>query len=332
MKITALIWSFIITLAVIHAGPVKRPDPQAQCSKKRSKLLKRESLHSVELTALEQQASGSGLYYIEYYGRMTVGTPAQTFNVIFQTGPSAAPWVIDSACRSPAFLDAWKFNSSKSTTYKAHPGTPWVVPYGGSGTAKVVEGVYGTDPLLVGNIALKDTGIGFAQKVYDRFAHHRVCGVLSLGPKMEASNSTSTFMKAVIDQNVISDPVFSVYLPSSRHGRYASGEIVFGGIDSRRFNGDLTWTPVIEGLDPSTWAIQIDGISFNDERLRTRKLAALNIAYPSIDVSKEAAEVFHKNIPGARPNDGRWEVPCDLRNSATGSISFTISGRASVFL
>ncbi|KAF9943378.1 hypothetical protein BGZ67_000058 [Mortierella alpina] len=279
-------------------------------------------------TPKDPPVADSGMQYLEYYGLITIGSPAQTFKVVFQTGSNKAPWVTDILCQSPALQVLRKFSSSKSTTYKALPETPetWSMVCGDN---RNVGGVYGSDSLLVGHLKLKDTTIGFARNMYDSFARYGVSGVLSLGPKMlDPGTNVATFMKAAIDQDVISKPIFSVYLPSSRNGRYASGEIVFGGIASKIDEGDLTYASVIDEADATKWVIEIDNISFNGKNEGISGRAALDTANPFIHIGCRAAFALHKHIPGARIANNKWMVPCNLSSNTRDSISFTISGQA----
>merc|ERR1711939_878156 len=90
------------------------------------------------------QASGSADITIQdfqnaqYYGQATVGTPPQTFNVIFDTG-SANLWVPNSKVGLRGLMKH-KYDSSKSSTYVKN-GTEFKIQYG-SGP---VSGIWSQD-------------------------------------------------------------------------------------------------------------------------------------------------------------------------------------------
>eukprot|EP01079_Euglenida_sp_SAG-EU17-18_P007092 gene7092-1267_t len=64
----------------------------------------------------------------QYYGPITVGTPPQDFNVLFDTGSSNL-WVPGPACKSASCLAHKKYAPTKSTSYKAD-GRNFSIQYG----------------------------------------------------------------------------------------------------------------------------------------------------------------------------------------------------------
>ena len=69
----------------------------------------------------------------QYYGEIGLGTPAQTFKVVFDTGSSNL-WVPSSSCSSLSCSLHSKFDTSKSSTYKKD-GRVFNVTYGSGGVA-----------------------------------------------------------------------------------------------------------------------------------------------------------------------------------------------------
>ncbi|KAF9955290.1 Fibroblast growth factor receptor substrate 3 [Mortierella alpina] len=116
-----------------------------------------------------------------------------------------------------------------------------------------VEGVYGYDSLVVGDVELEKATFGLAEFLSVSVPFHGVDGVFPLGPAhRDPWTNVRTFMKSAMDESVISDPVFSVYLPSRRRGPNAHGEIVFGGIDTTKYDAaDLTYVEIINKIDPT---------------------------------------------------------------------------------
>jgi hypothetical protein len=74
-------------------------------------------------------------------------------------------------------------------------------------------------------------------------------GILGLGyPSLTQAASSgegayNPFVFNLASQNVIKEPIFSIYLNSISKPGW-SGEIIFGGIDQSKFNGNLTYLPL----------------------------------------------------------------------------------------
>lgn len=75
-------------------------------------------------------------------------------------------------------------------------------------------------------------------------------GILGLGyPKLTAASSKgqgayNPFVFNLATQGVIAEPIFSVFMNSASKTGWA-GEIIFGGVDTTKFRGNLTYMPVV---------------------------------------------------------------------------------------
>ncbi|CAK9858929.1 unnamed protein product [Sphagnum jensenii] len=175
----------------------------------------------------------------QYYGEIGIGTPAQNFAVLFDTGSSNL-WVPSSKCYfSLACYFHTRYESSSSSTYKEN-GTSFAIQYGtGSMT-----GFLSQDNIAIGDLtvinqvfaeATQEPGLTFVAAQFD--------GILGLGFKEISVDSVTPVWYNMLSQGLVTQPVFSFWLnrdASQENG----GELVFGGVDPKHFQGTHIYTPV----------------------------------------------------------------------------------------
>ncbi|KAH9331466.1 hypothetical protein KI387_003574, partial [Taxus chinensis] len=175
----------------------------------------------------------------QYYGEIGIGTPPQTFTVIFDTGSSNL-WVPSTKCYfSLACFFHSKFKSSKSSTYKKD-GKSCDIQYG-SGS---ISGFLSKDDVTVGELVVKDQvftettkepGLTFVIAKFD--------GILGLGFQEISVDKVVPVWYNMIEQGLVQEPVFSFWM-NRNADEDEGGEIVFGGVDPKHFKGNHTYTPV----------------------------------------------------------------------------------------
>ncbi|XP_004391239.1 pepsin A, partial [Trichechus manatus latirostris] len=145
----------------------------------------------------------------EYFGTIGIGTPAQDFTVIFDTGSSNL-WVPSIYCSSAACTNHNRFNPDKSSTYEATSETVSITYGTGSMT-----GILGYDTVQVGGIEDTNQIFGLSETEPSSFLYYSPFdGILGLAyPSISASGATPVFDN-IWDQGLISQDLFSVYLSS----------------------------------------------------------------------------------------------------------------------
>ncbi|KAF8921689.1 hypothetical protein BGZ58_004012 [Dissophora ornata] len=255
---------------------------------------------------------------LEYYGTVSVGTPAQKFTLDFDTGSSDI-WFPSSTCTTDGCKKHTQFDSSKSSTFK-EDGRSWQISYGDSSSA---SGILGTDVVSVGGISVPQT-IGLATDESDQFGSSPEDGLFGLGfNTIESVSGVKTFMDNAIAAGVLSQPVVSVFLPSVRRNGGTGGEYVFGDIDSTKFDGSLTYVPVTK---QGYWQVAIGDISAGGKSLGQSSEGIIDTGTTLIMVGDAAAQAIHGGIQGSKndPQNG-WLIPCSLQSS-TDNISFAMGG------
>lgn len=187
----------------------------------------------------------------QYYGPISVGTPAQDFNVLFDTGSSNL-WVPGPACKSPSCLDHKKYAPEKSTTYKAD-GRNFSIQYG-SGS---VQGHLDNDMVTFGGINIPnctfaetsvEPGVAFVEAKFD--------GVLGMAWQAIAVDNVVPVFNQGANEGLIKPAQFGFWLSRDATSP-TGGELTLGGYDKAHFNSTINWIPV---SSQTYWEIKLDGM------------------------------------------------------------------------
>ncbi|XP_037270662.2 lysosomal aspartic protease isoform X1 [Rhipicephalus microplus] len=263
----------------------------------------------------------------QYYGDLSIGTPPQYFRILFDTGSSDL-WVPSIKCSENERICGLHqlYNSAKSCTYE-HNGTRVGLVYG-SGP---VHGEVVLDVVTIGNHSVKRQA--FVQSDNRRgtaFAYAKFDGILGLAyPEISVLGATPVFDN-MIQQGIVRDPVFSVFLkrgagalgtPTGIDG----GEICFGGVDKAHYSGELFYVPVSK---KGYWQLALDSVKFGIDNFCTQGCQAIidtgssAITGPSDDVDRII------RLLGATPySSGLHQVECVLVNKLP-TLTFIIGGRS----
>lgn len=186
----------------------------------------------------------------DYYVKISLGTPPQSFNVIIDTGSSNL-WVHSAGCNreSKACRTHNRYDSSASQTYRKD-GNEFIVQYG-KGSA---EGFYSYDTLRMG--ALEAPGLRFAEALKTTtFDNGKWDGIFGFGFPLE-----NRLMKSPLDyfkdQGFIKKRDFSIKLNAEAKSANG-GELVIGGIDPAHYMDVLYSFPLKKSRH---WQVKLEGV------------------------------------------------------------------------
>uniref|UniRef100_A0A670JD93 Gastricsin n=1 Tax=Podarcis muralis TaxID=64176 RepID=A0A670JD93_PODMU len=144
-----------------------------------------------------------------YYGEISIGTPPQNFLVLFDTGSSNL-WVPSVYCNSQACTGHSRFNPSQSSTYSTN-GQTFSLQYG-SGN---LDGFFGFDTMRVSNIVVTKQEFGLSEnEPGSNFVYAQFDGILGMAYPSLAVGGATTALEGMLQQNLLSQPIFSFYLSS----------------------------------------------------------------------------------------------------------------------
>ncbi|GAA94639.1 uncharacterized protein L969DRAFT_49188 [Mixia osmundae IAM 14324] len=262
----------------------------------------------------------SGGLDTQYFGTVAIGTPAQDFQIDFDTG-SADLWVPSSQSAS----SHTKFVSTASSTYK-NLNTPWEIQYGTGAT----EGFLATDDVAVAGLTVTNQVWALANTTASIFEKTPADGIMGMGFSTIAQSGAPTYFENLMSQNVVSEPYFAFFLgrasdvsssAATRSGTVNNvGELCLGCTDSSRYTGSFTYAPVqIKGY----WEVLCDGIAVNGNLVSdTRAAAAIDtgttIAYFPTEIVD--AVFSSSSLQAQSLGQGQYAIPCT--SSATFGISF----------
>ncbi|XP_056416136.1 cathepsin E [Hyla sarda] len=320
-KLLVILLCVAVVQGVIRI-PLKRQKSLKKTLKEKGRLSKvwtRQGLELLESCTSPETANEPLLNYfdVEYFGQISIGSPPQVFNVIFDTGSSNL-WVPSVYCTSQACLSHSRFQPTKSSTYKTD-GQPFFIQYGTGN----LTGLLGIDQVTVQGIIVQNQI--FAESVSEpgsTFQDANFDGILGLAyPNLAVDGCTPVFDN-MIAQNLVEEPVFGVYMsrdPNSSEG----GELVLGGYDALRFSGQLNWAPVtVQGY----WQIQVDSILVDGEVAFCSEGCQAIVDTGTSMLTGPTADIQQlQQYIGATETDGEYGVSCSSLSTMP-TVTFVING------
>merc|ERR1711871_46963 len=154
-----------------------------------------------------------------YWGSIKVGTPPQSFNVIFDTGSSNV-WVPSDRCNTASCLKHARFNESASSTLVRHDtGKAFEITYGsGEVECNLVE-----DTLRFGSLTLEHQDVGLGSFDHSTpFGMLPFAGIVGLGMPKLALHGTKTFLENLKTSGAVEKTQVAFYIADDKHDSYLS--------------------------------------------------------------------------------------------------------------
>ncbi|XP_063786479.1 gastricsin-like [Pseudophryne corroboree] len=263
-------------------------------------------------------ASESMYFDTYYYGPISIGTPPQNFLVLFDTGSSNL-WVPSTYCTSTACTNHHTFNPSQSSTYTSN-GQRFNMGYGGGNVASSVTGVFGYDTVYIQGLTITNQEFGLTiTEPSGNFYYSPFDGILGLAYPGLSVDGAGTVMQGILQENLLNQPMFSVYLGSQ------SGEVTFGGVNTNLYTGQISWVPLSNQL---YWQIALQEFSINGQATgwcSNGCQAIVDTGTTQLNIPSPYMQQLLPYLGIQQTQNGGYYVNCNnLQNMPT--LSFTMNG------
>ncbi|CCF52338.1 hypothetical protein NDA11_004101 [Ustilago hordei] len=277
-----------------------------------------------------------------YYAQLSVGTPAQNFNIVLDTGSSDF-WLVDSDCGAAQNCDSDlnKYNAGASST-NIGSSTPFTIEYG----TGAVRGTLAADKVSLAGYTVNNLTFAEASAVASNTVEYPTSGIMGMGFQSLSTSGATPFWQVLEKQGVLSQNLFTFQLarnidninpndPNINDIESPGGVFTLGQLDSNQYSGDITYTSIPNNLQNQQglgyWTIPMAGITVNGNsaNIGNNPLAAIDTGTTLIGGPASSIRAFYSQISGARSAasagmPGYYLFPCTTNLN----IQLTFGGKS----
>ncbi|XP_036091163.1 chymosin isoform X1 [Rousettus aegyptiacus] len=253
---------------------------------------------------------------VQYFGKISIGTPPQEFTVAFDTG-SPDLWVPSVYCKSAACKNHRRFDPSKSSTFQ-DLGQVMSLQYG-TGS---MEGFLGSDTVTVSNIVDSHQTVGLStQEPSEVFFYAEMDGILGLSYPFQASNGSEPVFDNMMKHHLVAQDLFSVYMSRNEEGSV----LMLGAIDSSYYRGSLHWVPVTV---QQYWQFTVDSVTIDGVVVACHGGCQAILDTGTSFLYGLSSDILNiqQTIGATEVQDGQFFVDCGSLSSMP-TVVFEINGR-----
>ena len=197
---------------------------------------------------------------IVYTGPLLIGSPPQTFTVVYDTG-SADLWVFSAATSVEYSQFNHYYDHRQSSTYQAN-GSRWSIEYG-EGEA---SGYLSTDRVTLAGKTVSGQTFGEAISYSSNFQnlHDPTDGILGLSFSAISEAESETVIDRLWKEGVIERRVFSFYLTAQQEERGSA--FILGEPDPSYAPRGLHYFPIVPQVkEVQQWVIALDAVTMGGD-------------------------------------------------------------------
>lgn len=257
-------------------------------------------------------------------------TPAQTFQVIFDTG-SADLIIPDSGCSACDSSTDVYVPSDSSTA--ATSSTAFQITYG-SGYA---SGVLVRDDVTVANYTSTDQVFALVDQIQG-IIQGDIDGICGMAYQSISQTGYAPPVQALANAGMLPSDVFGFYLldvEGFSSNLYRNGGVMtIGGVDTSLYTGDINWVELASS--GTYWDIPLDALAVNGNDLGvTADRAIIDTGTSLIAAPQSVCESIYSQLGGSATTvsgvSGYYGYPCDTPVSVTftfGGQDYTVDSEA----
>ncbi|KAL9048935.1 MAG: hypothetical protein Q9162_007476 [Coniocarpon cinnabarinum] len=278
-----------------------------------------------------------------YFANVSVGSTGQLLQLQIDTGSSDV-WMTDvhaDYCQENGGCQGGAFDPSRSSSYH-------VVDQGGFSIQYVdnsySQGDYFTDDITVGGVTINgqemglatDTSIGTGILGVGFTADESICAQNQASPSSGSGRCRTypSIIDSMVNQSKINTPAYSLWLNDLEAN---TGSILFGGVDTAQYSGDLVTLPILRDEDSASFtsfSVAWTGFSIGTPKGEETNFVPANFAYQAILDSGTSIALFPDDLAnqlytqyGAQYSGeiGAYVAPCYLQ-TANATLDFQFGG------
>merc|ERR1719453_2043936 len=205
----------------------------------------------------------------EYYGKISVGNPAQEFLVVFDTGSGnlllPGKECTDEACTSHKRFDSTLSKQALQIAFADSPDKP--VDKGGNrdvvtitfGTGEM-SGVFIKDKICIGSICTTGNFVSATEESDEPFSLVPFDGIFGLALPQMSEGKGFNILDCMVKDKVLKSNAFAVFFGN---GDKEDSEISFGEYKRERMASELFYAPV---STPGYWQVEMEDITIANTR------------------------------------------------------------------
>mmetsp|Transcript_9546 Transcript_9546/g.33826 ORF Transcript_9546/g.33826 Transcript_9546/m.33826 type:complete len:455 (+) Transcript_9546:102-1466(+) len=201
-----------------------------------------------------------------YYGRVTIGTPGQSFLVVFDTG-SGNLLVPSEECQNEACMKHARFGANQSSSFQQVSCDGSAHAAGGAAPEDEVSITFGTgevwgrcvqEQICIGSVCSRGSLVLATYESPMPFSSFKFDGVLGLGTRAMSQGDDFNLMDRLQKTGVLKQAMFSVFMSDSDD---EVSEITFGKVKHEHLASELFWVDIAR--DSGYWEVQVDDMHIN---------------------------------------------------------------------